>query len=212
MNTTFVVPARMGSKRLPFKNRKLVPILLREQARGSWLSNTIVTTNDPEIIKLVNEVGALVHHRSDKNSGDTTSLKDVLLEVVADNGFTEDDIVVVLYPTYPERTVDDIKSALSFMKTYAANSLLCRKKIKTHPWMCLLSSDGKKGSQVVNNNLYRWQDFPECFEYCHFIVAFKVKELPSLNNQLFNNDTVFYSVNDPIDVDTREDFNTYLNR
>ena len=212
MNTIFIVPARMGSKRLPFKNRKLVPILLQEQAREVWLSNTIVTTNDPEIIKLVNEIGASVHHRSDKNSGDTASLKDVLLEVVSDNEFAKDDTIVVLYPTYPERTIDDIKSALSFMKTHNANSLLCRKKIKTHPWMCLLSLSEKKGFQVVDNNLYRWQDFPECFEYCHFIAAFKVKELPSLNNQLFNIDTVFYSVNNPIDVDTREDFNSYLNR
>ena len=211
MNTVFVVPARMGSKRFPFKNRRLIPILL-QNLQGSWLNDTIVTTNDPEVAKLVSDVNVSVHHRSDKNSNDTASLKDVVLEVISDNDLAKDDVVVVLYPTYPERTTDDIKSAISFMEAHNANSLLCRKKVKTHPWMCLRSLGDQRGSQVVGNNLYRWQDFPECFEYCHFIIAFKVKELESLNHQLFNDDTVFYPVGDPIDVDTVEDFDRFLNK
>jgi hypothetical protein len=39
---------------------------------------------------------------------------------------------------------------------------------------------------------------------------FKVGELPRLKNDLYNEDTLYYKIKRPIDVDTKEDLDEFI--
>ena len=65
------------------------------------------------------------------------------------------------------------------------------------------------GEQIIQHDLYRRQDYPECFEISHFICMLRAGEIKSLNNQLYNNSTGFYKISDKLDVDYKEDFEKF---
>ena len=118
----------------------------------------------------------------------------------------------MLYLTYPERTWTDIEAALNFFIENKAKSLLCRTELKSHPYLCMFSEEGDKGKQIIEHNLYRRQDYPECFELSHFICIFRANELESLNKNLYNSNTTFYKVKRPVDVDTKKDLERYYDK
>ena len=75
--------------------------------------------------------------------------------------------------------------------------------------MCLRAIDEIHGEQIIQHDLYRRQDYPECFEISHFICMLRAGEIKSLNNQLYNNSTGFYKISDKLDVDYKEDFEKF---
>lgn len=193
----YVIPAREGSKGLKHKNRKLfnytISIIPKE-----YYSNVIVTTDDNEIKKMAN--GFKVIDRPEHLSNDTASIKDVLMHVSGE--MKEDDLIVMLYLTYPKRVFEHVRSAIKYFYDNNAKSLLCKEEVKTHPYLCIYDD----GSQIVTHNLYRRQDYPTCYEISHYIAIVKVSEIKNLNNNIYNNETVFYHIDRVIDVDTIQDF------
>ena len=205
----YIIPARAGSKGLPYKNRRLFDCTA-DLISTAIKSNTLVSTDDAEIMQAAHEKGFTVHERSAENSNDTATMKDTLLEVITDKHIENDDIIFLLYLTYPERTQDDIVRAFDFFLSTHATSLLCRKEVKSHPYLCLYDN-GIYGKQIVEHDLFRRQDYPKCFEISHFIGIFRAGEIKNLNSNLYNDDTVFYSIGDVIDVDTDSDIKRFLN-
>jgi CMP-N-acetylneuraminic acid synthetase len=117
-----------------------------------------------------------------------------------------DDDLVVLYLTYPERTWDQIESAIEIYKKKKLKSLLCKKKIEITPFLILKEEEGNRGSQLFYHDLYRRQDYPTCFELSHFICIFKSKSINKLNQNLYYRDTYYLDISpDTIDVDTQKD-------
>ena len=88
------------------------------------------------------------------------------------------------------------------MKLTQSKSLLCKKEVKTHPYLCIYDN----GKQVVKHNLYRRQDYPTIWEISHYICIFEVGELKKLNKNLYNKHTHFMKINDCVDVDYEKDF------
>ena len=201
----YVIPARQGSKGFPLKNRKLfdstinsIPKFMRDQV--------IVTSDDEEILKKCDLLGTKTLRRDKELARDESSIKEVMQDVVEKFNMKQDDTIVMLYLTYPERTWRNIEDCLDHFKTKKLASLLCSKKVLSHPYLCMLSREGNKGSQLVEHNLYRRQDYPECFEISHFVCIYKVFSLNKLNNNMYDKDTVFYPIDDVIDIDTPFDF------
>jgi hypothetical protein len=62
-----------------------------------------------------------------------------------------------------------------------------------------------KGQQLIQHNLYRRQDYPLVFEISHYIAIFNVSHVSELNNNLYDNETFFFKINDVTDVDTKVD-------
>jgi CMP-N-acetylneuraminic acid synthetase len=119
----------------------------------------------------------------------------------------------MLYLTYPERTWLDIKDAYTFFVDNEANSLLCKKDIKsTHPYLYMFDLDNNKGSQLVKHNLYRRQNYPVVFEISHYVCIFNVNEFTNLNNNLYNDETFFFKIDDVVDVDTKTDLDGVLRK
>ena len=207
-----IIPARFGSKGLPLKNRKLfkytADTIPKEYKNSVW-----VTTDDDIIKELAKEYGFNVIDRPAELADDYCSTKQVMNHALdsCNAKFAED--VIMLYLTYPQRTWNDIELAYQFFKNSYTDtggkvrSLLCRKEIQTSPYLYLEESgkDGLFGKQLKPHDLYRRQDYPTCFEISHFISIFIVDELQYLNNNLYNDSTIFYKINNIIDVDYQAD-------
>ena len=72
--------------------------------------------------------------------------------------------------------------------------------------------DGIKGKQLIKHDLYRRQDYPNCFEISHFICLFKVLELNNLNNNMYNSNTIFYKIRQVVDVDQPIDMENFYGK
>ena len=210
-----VIPARLGSKGFPLKNRQLFKYtadsIPKEKATDVW-----VTTDDPEIKGLSLDYGFNVIDRPDSLSTDAASIRDVMFHAISEIGAQPNDLIAMLYLTYPQRTWDDVQNALDyFLNFYQAGitrSLLCKKETKVHPYLHLYEHglDGIFGRPIVQHDLYRRQDYPRCFEISHFISIFRASELVFLNKNLYCDSTVFYPIEDKVDVDY-EDQMTQVN-
>lgn len=197
-----VVPARQGSKGLPLKNRTLLkwasPIL-------DDMDNVILSTDDQTLIDKYPQY--TTHQRPAELATDTASMKDVLLSVIKQFNIHQSDIIVLLYLTYPQRTAQDIIDGVNAFLISGARSMLCRKPVKTHPYMCVYES----GMQVVKHNLFRRQDYPTVYEISHFLGVFRAGEIESLNGNLYNMYTMFMDIGDKIDIDHQKDLIEYEN-
>lgn len=204
-----VIPARKGSKGFPRKNRVLFDYTAK-MIPSNMKRKVIVTTDDTDIMGKAEYYGFEVHNRPSNLAKDDTSTKEVLEDIVKNSGysFSEKDIFVMLYLTYPQRTWDEVEKAYSFFQTFEASSLLCREEIENekHPFLWLLDQDEGRGKQLVEHDFYRRQDYPNMFKICHFISIMYVSELSKLNNNLYNKKTVFFPIDIKIDVDTEKDF------
>ena len=207
--TFFVIPARRDSKGLPFKNRKLldytinnIPIELHEK--------TIVTTNDEKIIEKLSATNINVLRRDEQLCLDDISIKDVMLDVVKKFQMKSNDTIVMLYLTSPDRKFSDIEKILGYYYERKIKTLTCCVEPKTHPYLVLFKKENQKGEQVVKHDLYRRQDYPECFEIRHFVCIFQVDEIQKLNSNMYNENTIFYKIDSDIDVDHENDLKEFL--
>ena len=204
-----VIPARRGSKGVPFKNRILLEHTLNI-IPDSLKGDVIISTDDDFIIEKAKEYKVKAVRRSDKLSSDEASVKDVLINLIKNENISCQQTIIMLYLTYPERTWEEVENILSFFNDNDAKSVLCKKEVKTHPHMCMFeAADGLRGEQVVRHNLYRRQDYPKCFEISHYMCAIKASEVNNLNKNLYNEDTFFYQIEDKIDIDYKKDLEAY---
>lgn len=210
-----VIPARLGSKGFPLKNQKLfrytADSIPKEKADSVW-----VTTDDPKIKRAAEEYGFHVIDRPSELAEDNTSIRDVMVHALDEMVADRSELITMLYLTYPQRTWDDVKTAmdyfLNFYQVGITGSLLCKKKPKVHPYLHLYEHgiDGIFGRPIVQHDLYRRQDYPQCFEISHFISIFKASELVFLNKNLYCDSTVFYPIDDKTDVDLEEHLSALL--
>ncbi len=207
----FVIPARKNSKGFPYKNRKLfdftinqIPLELHKQ--------TILTTDDDEIIEKVASSKIKILRREEKLCLDETNIRDVMLDVIEKFSIGSEDIIIMLYLTYPNRNFSDIEKIFKYYNDNNSTTLLCCTKPKTHPYLCLYKRDGDKGEQLIKHDLYRRQDYPECFEIRHFLCIFQAGEVLKLNKNLYNENTIYYEINDNVDIDYESDFEEFQKR
>ena len=207
-----LIPARRNSKGLPFKNRLLFNETV-DSIPKKYHKHIIVSTDDEVLIEKCGSMGLKVSIRPDELAIDTTSTKEVIEYLVKNGDLNCDDVVIMLYLTYPERTFKEVKNVYRLFLDNKEKSLLCKKNFKgAHPYLYMLNVGNNKGRQLVKHNLYRRQDYPEIFEISHYISIFKVSELGKLNNNLYNDDTYFFKIYDVIDVDTKKDFDGLLRK
>lgn len=200
----YLIPARMGSKGWPWKNR----ILFKYTAEviKSFKDYVIVSSNDDIILSMADSYGFEKIIRPPEFSSDTADMICVLDHAAKSVNMKDDDIIVLLYLTSPGRTMTEINEAVKTFILSESKSLVCRVPVKTSPYMCIHES----GRQVVKHNLYRRQDFPKCYEIKHYIAIYRVDEIKRLNNLLFNDYTTWIDIDDPVDIDYEKDFLDFI--
>ena len=208
-NPFFVIPARRDSKGLLFKNRKLLDYTINN-IPTELHEKTIVTTDDEKIIEKLSATNINVLRRDERLCLDDISIKDVMLDVVKKFQMKSNDTIVMLYLTSPDRKFSNIKKILDYYFDREIKTLTCCVEPKTHPYLVLYKKEDQKGEQVVEHDLYRRQDYPECFEIRHFVCIFQVEEIQRLNNNMYNESTIFYKIDNDIDVDHENDLKEFL--
>jgi CMP-N,N'-diacetyllegionaminic acid synthase len=201
--TFFLIPARAGSKGWPGKNRKLFDITARLVSGLDGI--VLVSTDDDNIKQKASQYHFTVIDRPAEYAADTADMIGVLKHTADSANLHDDDIIILLYLTSPGRTADDITNAYRLFRDSGARSLVCRVPAKTNPYMCIYGD----GSPVIAHDFYRRQDYPQCYEIRHHVAIYCVSEIAKLNKQLFNSDTVWMDITDPIDVDYEKDFIDY---
>lgn len=207
-NLWIVLPARQGSVGFPNKNRLLfeyTALTIPESLRH----RTIVTTDDEILKRISQKLGFIVVDRPEELATSEANIRDTLLHSVDECGIKDDDDVIMLYLTFPERDFSIIDKIYSHYKKHNLKSLLCKTEPKTHPFLCFYELENNKGKQVVPHNLYRRQDYPVCFNVLHYVCIFKSNEISKLNKNLYNEDTFFYPIKKTVDIDYAEDFNAW---
>lgn len=110
-----VIPARGGSKRCPRKNIKpfrgkpLLAWTVEEARKSKYIDHLVVSTEDEEIAGVALEAGASVLMRPHHLATDDAKSEDVLRHA---NGLYDCDMAVLLQPTSPLRTAQDIDACI----------------------------------------------------------------------------------------------------
>jgi|15BtaG_2_1085339.scaffolds.fasta_scaffold03502_4 CMP-N-acetylneuraminic acid synthetase len=209
--TVFLIPARKNSKGLLFKNR----LLFKKTASTipkHLASLVYVTSDDDDILLKAASYGFKTIKRPEILAQDETDIKSVIQHFRTHFDKKPPENLFMLYLTYPERTWHQIEQFMLEFEERRARSMLCKKQLKTSPYLMLYSIDGDRGRQIINHDLYRRQDYHDCFELSHFIFGCKFTEVESLNKNLYNSQTIFYSIAECVDVDTEEDLEEYENK
>ena len=208
MKNIILIPARRNSKGVPFKNRKLFSHTTQDIPEDVWES--VYVSTDDEEIKHQAAKQFNIHDRSKQNSSDKSSTLSLVKEFIADKKIKHDNTITILYLTYPERTFAEVDKIHDFFVSNNLKSLLCKKEVKTNPFLCMYEVGNGKGKQIIEHHLYRRQDYPKVFELSHYVSIFKVSEIDKLNNNMYNEETYFYSIDDKIDIDEQKDLERFL--
>lgn len=121
MEILAIIPARGGSKGVPRKNIKplagkpLIAYSIEQAKRSKYVSRVVVSTEDEEILRVSLKWGAEVIKRPQELAKDDTPTIEVILHVLSVLKEKESyvpDVVVLLQPTSPLRTSEDIDNAI----------------------------------------------------------------------------------------------------
>ena len=209
MNVWYIIPAREGSKGLPYKNRKLFS-RTADTIPSDIASQVIVSSDDKQILATAKTYGFKLIERPKDLASDITSTRDVLTHIIENYDKIEsNDIVVLLYLTYPSREWKDVQLAISKLLSKKARSLLCKKEVSDSPYLMMFDRGGDRGDKIIDHDLCRRQDYKKCFVMSHFVGVFYANEVQHLDTNLWNGDTIFMPISNKIDVDLQSDLDMF---
>ncbi len=186
-NILYVIPARGGSKGIPCKNIKMLagrPLIAYTIDVAKQLADNAdicLSTDDGNIAKVAADCGLDVPFmRPAELATDTAGTYEVLmhaLDFYKDKG-KEYDILVLLQPTSPLRTADDVKGALSLF-TPDIDMVVSVKEAATNPYYNAYEedSDGFLHISKGNGTFTRRQDAPHVWEYNGAVYVINVASL-----------------------------------
>ena len=202
-----IIPARKGSKGIPFKNRKLFDYTAIK-IPAEYKSITYVFSDDQLINERSKELGFKSLKRNPASASDKATTKAMMEDFCCN--FQDNDPIVMLYLTYPKRKWSDVERAIKIFKKKNLFSLLCKKEVRQTPYLMMFDLGDGRGEQVIKHDLSRRQDYRKCFEISHYISIIRPSELDSLNNNLYNKNTYFMKIKEALDIDTEEDLECML--
>ncbi|MBU5253536.1 acylneuraminate cytidylyltransferase family protein [Lysinibacillus sp. JK80] len=208
-----VIPARGGSKGVPGKNIRLLagkPLIawtIEAAKRSKYITTTIVSTDDEEISTVAIEYGAEVpfirpaHLAED----DTPGVAPILhaLEQCPDY-----DYVVVLQPTSPLRTAEDIDGTIEKMFKNDGDFCVSVAEASQSPyWMYTLNKDDVMQPLIDSPLVVRRQELPKAYILNGAVYVAKVEELKKTES-FITSETVAYEMPEErsFDIDVEKDF------
>lgn len=205
------IPARKGSKRVPFKNGKLldgIPLFqysVDVAKNSSYVDDIIVSTDSEEILEKAHKLGCIKNElRPDYLSDDKARIIDSMLYELS---LLEDhyDAIILLQPTFPYRTVDLLDSAI---KKYfeKETSLITVVKSKEQPLFIRRIVNDKLEKILCDSSDVRSQCFEEFYRIIGCIYINNVKLITK--ETVLNENEIPLIIDDSfdIDIDTPEDF------
>ena len=203
MTRYYLIPARLGSKGVPNKNRLLFDATA-ETIPEELSSQVIMATDDGVLLQKALHRGWHAVPRPAENTSDTSQPKEYMEFVIDAMQMEPDDEIVLLYLTYPDREWWHVEEVVKFFEQKEALSVLCAQPALTHPYKCIYPK-GDLGEPVITHQEHRRQDYPAVLEIIHYVGVFKVGAISDLGPNLYNDETLYVPILRVRDVDTIED-------
>ena len=218
MSTLWLIPARGGSKGIPGKNLKpfcgesLVSRALRQALECSSPEDTVFVSTDSEsICKESEKCGVAVPFmRPEALAADNSSTYDAILHALDEfkKRGKEFEKVVLLQPTSPFRTPEDIKGAINLWHP-ALDMVVSVCKSDANPYYNLFETDPEGFLHVSKGDgtFTRRQDAPEVWKYNGAVYVMTVKSLRESPIGLFKKVVPYIMpASRSVDLDTPEDW------
>ena len=165
-----IVPARGGSKRLPGKNmlplagKPLIQWTLDAAKASGVIDLILATSDDAAVLDLARRQEVMTITRPENLATDTATTIDAVLHALStleSKGYTAQR-VMLLQPTSPLRTADDIRNAVTRMDDTGAASVVSVCEMEHSPlWANTLPTDGNMDDFLPHELLKkRSQDLP----------------------------------------------------
>lgn len=209
-----IIPARGGSKGLPRKNvlpvagKPLIAWTIAAARASRYIDRVIVSSDDDEIIGTARALGceAPFVRPAELARDDTPGIAPVLHALSVLPGY---DVVVLLQPTSPLRTVRDVDSCVEQLVETGAPSCVSVCEAECHPYLAYeKGADGSLQSFIAERAIanMRRQDFPPAWRLNGAVYAARVDWLKQAGTFVAAG-TIGYAmpVDRSLDIDTRED-------
>lgn len=175
MNPLIIIPARGGSKGIPKKNivplngRPLIDYTIKAALEIAPAERIILSTDSDEIAAVARRCGLDVSYmRPAELATDTAGSREVILDVMdwADRRGIRYDAVLLLQPTSPLRTADDIAGAMALYAD-GTDMVVSVTEARSNPYYNCFETDADGYLHVSKGDgLYtRRQDVPSAYEY-----------------------------------------------
>ena len=217
MKALVIIPARGGSKGIPHKNIKplagipLIGYAINTAREVVDDCDICVSTDDPEIAATAEQLGVKVPFlRPAELATDKSGSREVMLHAVnffKDNGI-DYDTIILLQPTSPFRTSEDVKGCLNLYKD-GVDMVVSVKEASCNPYYnCFeTNADGFLKISKGNGQYTRRQDVPKAWEYNGAVYIINVKSLQDMPMSSFPHRLMYeMPASRSIDLDTPTDW------
>lgn len=216
MKPTFlaVIPARGGSKGVPRKNIKelagkpLIAWTIEEAKKSKFIDRIILSSEDAEIIEVAKQYGCDVPFTRpvELAQDETPGIAPILHAIEQCPDY---DFVVLLQPTSPLRTVEDIDGAIETLFEKEADFCVSVSEPDQSPyWMYNLDVKGMMNLVIKQDNFaLSRQDLPKVYSLNGAVYVANTEQL-KVTKSFLTDYTAGYvmSRKHSVDIDTEEDF------
>ena len=214
-----IMPARGGSKGLPGKNIKefcgkaLIAWSIEVAETCSAIDRVVVSTDDDKLVDVVKKYGAEApFERPAELANDAASTINVIFHTIdwlREHQNFRPKYILLLQPTSPLRTVEDIEGTIQTLKDKDAQAVVSVCETDHHPWWSnILSEDGNMKDFIMPKILNkRRQDLPKYYRLNGAIYLAATKYLRKRNG-FFGPNTFAYEMpkERSVDIDSDLDF------
>ncbi|MFO1509889.1 MAG: acylneuraminate cytidylyltransferase family protein [Steroidobacteraceae bacterium] len=212
-----LIPARGGSKGLPGKNilpvggRPLIDWTIAAARNAGCIDRLVLSSDDDAIAACARDAGCDVPYRRPAElATDTAIMIDVVLHAI--DQLPGYDVIVLLQPTSPLRTAEDIDAACAALDDRNAPACVSVSPVEHSPyWMYQLTADGRMTPLIESaSRAARRQDLPAVYKLNGAVYVAETGWLRR-SRTFVTNETVAYVMpaDRSIDIDTAADFEAF---
>ncbi len=209
------IPARAGSKGISDKNiidvngKPLIAYSIEAAKKSKYIDEVLVSTDGEKIAAVAKEFGANVPFLRPKElASDTSKTIDAVLHAIEYMRAQDDvyDIFVLLQPTQPLRTVEDVDGAIEAFFDHHMRSLVAVSEVDENPILTrTIQEDGTLKKMLDVSSTCRRQDMPKFYKVNGAIYINMISEISAETS--FNDNEIPYIMaqDKAIDIDEEKD-------
>ena len=213
-----VIPARSGSKGIPNKNilrikdKTLIEIAIEQAKQIKEIDQIIFSSDSQKYCQIAEQAGAKsLGLRSTDLSKDKTKTIEVLMDII--KNFSDLDTILLLQPTSPVRSVEDIKKALDYSIRNKKTVISVSEVEEPHPMKMFVMRKNNEMKPYIKSKIYNSetprQNLPPVYRLNGAFYCINLEEMIQSKKIVSNNAIAQITTMYP-NIDRYEDFQ-YIN-